>query len=534
MKHLRNTTALAVITAAVGGMLLVPGTAHAAEQDFHITINTEGVRIHVVRAQDMSPVVHLRAKGSETRVLTIKDFSYEASDSSSTEGSFTSTSGPVKLEKLGVYSVDLEYRGTEGEPLVRKDAATLNYTPEPVFDEVTTSKAVSLDSLGTTVETVLRGLDPRDGKLTPLGGAKVSISAGGKSTTASTDSAGRLKAPIAFTGTEPSARIHMEHTNASGLTGGSDTDAPIDRQPVRIDLDAASRKVSAPYGNAVRINGSLKRVAADGTLKPVATAMKLTRTESKPVLFNSSPEGRFSVSAKAPGDTTFKVSTGIQSWLDQKAFAPVEVDITSGVSYYGQSGEYLGSGNIPVVYFNLTPSTREDPGTTPPARGPFEIQFSKTGSTWTTRKTFTAEFGKSFNQTIAGENGYWRVRYVGKDLGQSTSAPVHVARTKTEIPEFNAHPEPVKSGGQLTVVGKVRELGTTSTPAHGNVDFYFRATGTTTWVRVGYTGTADDGTFTRKFTVRRSGDWKAVFSGDLYTTRYLISESRVDTVEVTG
>ncbi|WP_407838654.1 hypothetical protein ACE1OC_23460 [Streptomyces sp. DSM 116496] len=530
MKHLRYTTALAVTAAVVGGMLLAPGTAHAADQDFHITINTEGVWIGVVRAEDMSPVVHLRAKGSETRVLTIKDFSYEASDSSSGEGSFTSTSGPVKLDKLGVYSVDVEYKGTEGEPLVRKDATTLNYTAEPVFDEVTTSKAVSLDNLGTTVETVLRGLDPRDGTLTPLGGAKVSISAGGKSTTVSTDSVGRLKAPVAFTGTEPSARIHMEHKNASGLAGWVDTDAPIDRQPVRIELDSASRKVSAPYGNAVRINGTLKRVAADGTLKPVASTMKLTRTASKPVLFNSSPEGRFSVSAKAPEDTTFKVSTGSQMWLDQKAFAPVEVDITSGVSYYGRSGEWLAYGKTSMVYFDLTPSAANvDPGRTPPAGGPFEIQFSRTGSTWTTRKTFTAEFGKEFRQSLPGENGYWRVRYVGKDLGQSASVPVHVSRAKTEIHEFNAHPEPVKRGGQLTVVGKVRELGT-STPAQGQVDIYFRPKGSTQWIRVGYTGTVDDGTFTRKFTVQRSGDWKAVFSGD----RHINSESRVDSVEVTG
>ncbi|MFB6522275.1 hypothetical protein [Streptomyces sp. NPDC056401] len=528
MKYLRHTTALAVTAAAVGGMLLAPGTAYAADQQFDITVTPERVRIDVVRATDMKPVVHLRAKGSETPVQTIKDFSYEPSESSSGEGTFTADL--VKLDKLGVYSVDVEYRGTEGEPLVRKDAATLNYTPEPVFDEVTTSKAVSLDSLGTTVETVLRGLDPRDGTLTPLGGAKVSISAGGKSTTVSTDSAGRLKAPVAFTGTEPSAQIHMEHTNASGLTGWSDTDAPIDRQPVRIELDAASRKVSAPYGNAVRINGSLKRVAADGTLKPVATAMKLTRTASKPVLFNSSPEGRFSVSAKAPDDTTFKVSTGIQSWLDQKAFAPVEVDITAGVSYYGRSGEWLANGNTPMVWFDLTPSAvNVDPGKTPPAAGPFEIQFSRTGSTWTTHKTFTAEFGKPFRQSLPGERGYWRVRYVGKDLGQSASVPVHVSRAKTEIPEFNAHPEPVKRGGQLTVVGKVRELGT-STPAQGRVDLYFRPKGSTQWVRAGYMSTAADGTFTRKFTVRLSGDWKAVFSGDTS----IDSESRVDSVEVTG
>ncbi|MFF1411458.1 hypothetical protein ACFVX6_16985 [Streptomyces sp. NPDC058289] len=510
-------------------MLLAPGTAYAADQDFYITATAEGVRIDVVRGQGMGPVVHLRAKGSQTRVQTIKDFSYTESDSSSTEGSFTS--GPVKLDKLGLYTVDVEYWGTEGEQLVLKDAATLNYALKPVLSGITSSKAVNLDSLGTTVEADLQGLDPRDGKQVPLVNARVNVGVSGRSVTATTDGRGHIKAPITFTGTEADAQVHLNHTTASGLSVWGKTDVPVAAQAVKIELDPGSHAVSVPENGTVPVKGSVKRVSANGTLKPVATLMALNSMTP----FKSTADGRFSTSFKADDDRTVVVTTGRQIWLDQKTSDSVVADVPADVHFPGEPTEQYGRGIPWTVRFNQYATlyhTKVHSGPKLPTGGPVEIQFSPDGKVWTTRKTFVATFDARFDHTVPAERGYWRLRYAGKDMPQSTSEVLTITRVVPTFSEFNAHPEPVKRGGQLTVQGRLNELNGPATPvARATVGVFFRATGSSEWIRVGATTTDARGAFKKAFVADRSGDWKAVTSMD---SSWVRAESRVDSVDVTG
>ncbi|MFI5766153.1 hypothetical protein ACIA8F_35120 [Streptomyces sp. NPDC051563] len=529
---MRYTTALAVTAAVVGGMLLAPGPAHAADQDFYVTASAEGIQIDVVRGQFMNPVVHLRVKGSNTRVQTIKDFKYEDSDSSSTEGSFTS--GPVKLDKLGLYDVDVEYRGTEGESLVRKDTATLPYTLKPVLSGITSSKAVSLDSLGTTVEADLQGLDPRDGKQTPLANAEVAVWVAEKPFTATTDGKGHVKAPITFTGTEASAQVQVGHKTAAGLSVWAKADVRVSAQAVKIELDPGSRAVSVPENGTVPVKGSIKRVAADGTLKPVATPMSL-HVLRYPYKFKSTADGRFSTSFRADDDRTAEVTTDRQIWLDQKTSASLVADVPADVHFPGQPTEQYGPGVPWTVRFNQYATlyhTTVHSGPKLPTGGPVEIQFSTDGKAWTTRQTFVTTFETRFDQSVPAERGYWRLRYAGKDVPHGSSDVLKVDRVVPAISEFNAHPEPVKRGGQLTVEGRVNGMNSPATPvARATVAILYRPTSTSAWVKVGTTATDARGAFKKAFIVDRSGDWMAVTSRDAWGLR---AESRVDSVEVTG
>lgn len=529
---MRHTTALAVTAAVVGGMLLAPGTAHAADPVIGIAANAEGIRIKVVHGQGLRPVVHLRVVGSTTRVQTIKDFTYSDSDSSSTEGYLTSA--PVKLDKLGDYDVDVEYWGTEGEPLVRKNAATLTYNLKPVLSGITSSKAVSLDSLDTTVEADLRGIDPRDGKQVPLVNAWVIVRVSERYFSARTDGQGHVKAPITFKGTEDTAQVQVGHENPSGLNAWDKTNIRVTPQAVKIELDPGSRAVSVPENGTVPVKGSVKRVSADGTLKPVAAPMSL-HVYRYPYKFQSTTDGRFSTSFKADDDRTVEVTTGRQIWLDQKASDAVVADVPADVHFSGEPTEQYGPGIPWTVRFKQRADlehTEVHSGPKPPTSGPVEIQFSPDGKVWTTRKTFVTTFDTLFDHTVPAVRGYWRLRYAGKGMPQNASEVLKIDHVATAIAGFNAHPEPVKRGQQLTVQGQLNKTGRDVGPVvNEQVTYFFRATGSSEWTAVGSALTDDRGVFRKTFVADRSGDWKATTSWSRWRAG---TTSRVDTVEVTG
>lgn len=72
---------------------------------------------------------------------------------------------------------------------------------------------------------------------------------------------------------------------------------------------------------------------------------------------------------------------------------------------------------------------------------------------------------------------------------------------------FNASPEPVKKGGYVTLSGKTTGLG--SGAIYAEVDFYFKAAGSTKWVFQNYTRPRSNGTYSRRQAQNHSGTWRA-------------------------
>ncbi|WP_327257090.1 hypothetical protein [Streptomyces sp. NBC_01244] len=534
----RFTSATLVAATAVLGTLLAPGTAQAADPVDIMNVHARPEGIEVMSLGAMPDfVAHLRKKGSETRVKTVEEFTHSSNcDTSCAEDFYRS--GPLVLADLGYYTVDVEYKGTEGEPILHKDVAELDYRALARFENAAVPKAVSLDSLSTTVSADLVARDPRDGKGIPLAGKQVTVAFGDRSKTVSTDAAGHLSAPVDFTGTESSAGISLQHVSADNGEGRATVAPTVERQQVKIALDEGSRSVTAPYGDDVTIGGTITRTAKDGTQKPVATPMRLTIPNTTVSGFTSDPAGRFTKPQRVLKSSTWKVAAAYQQpWLNTSTTADITAKVTAGTAFTNVAMSMDKYRNVYAGGILVQRATSAAPG---PAK--VEVQYSADGRTgWSTRMTVDTVIDRYFTIPAlenAPADGYWRLRYAGTpDLAGSNSARFRLTKTVTTVAEFNANPEPVRQGQYLTLTGTLKQRAASATTwrpyAAQTVRFYFKPAGTgTSYAYMGSTTTAADGTFSRRFTATKDGTWQAQFYDN--GTTHFASRSREDYVDVTG
>lgn len=91
---------------------------------------------------------------------------------------------------------------------------------------------------------------------------------------------------------------------------------------------------------------------------------------------------------------------------------------------------------------------------------------------------------------------------------------------------LNATPEPVKKGKKLTAKGTFKADGKVVSGI--TVKIYFKASGAKTWTLMGSAKTNSKGVYSRAFTAKKTGTWKAVFTAT--TTRN--GASATDAVKV--
>ncbi|MEW1906571.1 hypothetical protein [Streptomyces sp. NPDC086147] len=534
---MRRTASAALVAATVVlGTLLAPGTAQAADpvQFLNVKAYPEAIRITTMGWRDFS--AHLREKGSETRVKTVTGFKStdDCEISCSSEDHYES--GPVDLADLGVYSVDIEYKGTEGETILHKDVAELDYRLHATFHNSAASRAVSLDDLGTTLSSDLVARDPRDGKLTPLPGRQVTVDVSGRTLTATTDAAGHLSVPVKFTGTETSSRVQLQHASGDYISAWGSVAPAVEVQQAKIVLDEDSRQFTAPYGSTVTVRGSIRRIAKDGTEKPVAAPMRLTIPNTTVPGFTSDAAGRFARSARILKSSTWKVAAAYQPWLNYSTTADVKATVTAGTAFTDVA---MSIDKHRTVYARGTLVQRATSAAPGPAE--VELQYSADGRTgWTTRAsadTVIGEYVTLPTTANAPADGYWRLRYAGRpDLAGAVSSRFRLTKTVTTVAEFNVNPEPARKGQYLTLTGKLKQRAASDTdwkPYGGQtVRFYFTADGGTTATYMGSATTAADGTVNRRFAAKASGTWQAVFYDN--GTTHFASRSREDHVAVTG
>lgn len=534
---MRRTASAALVAATVVlGTLLAPGTAQAADpvQFLNVKASPEGIRVTTMSIPTFS--AHLREKGSETRVKTVTGFrsTDDCEIDCSSEDHYES--GPLALADLGVYSVDIEYKGTEGETILHKDVAELDYRLQAAFRNSAASKAVSLDDLGTTVSSDLVARDPRDGKLTPLPGRQVTVDVSGRALTATTDAAGHLSVPVKFTGTESSSSIQLRHASGDHIGAWGSVVPAVEVQRVKIALDEGSRQLTAPYGSTVTVRGSIHRIAKDGTEKPVAAAMRLAIPNTTVPGFTSDAAGRFATSARILKSSTWKVAAAHQPWLDPSTAADVKATVTAGTAFTDVA---MSIDKHRTVYAGGTLVQRATSAAPGPAK--VELQYSADGRTgWTTRASAETVIGQYVSLPATANapvDGYWRLWYAGRpDLDGAVSSRSRLTKTVTTVAEFNVNPEPARKGQYLTLTGKLKQRAASDTewkPYGGQtVRFYFTADGGTTATYMGSTTTAADGTVNRRFAAKASGTWQAMFYDN--GTTHFASRSREDHVAVTG
>ncbi|MDD9377034.1 hypothetical protein M8Z33_10205 [Streptomyces sp. ZAF1911] len=537
----------AVLTAAmaVGTVWAVPTVARAADPYPEVHAGSWEERV-IVHTEDWDAKVprglkaHVRKKGSPTRLATLTGFTrrpdgpcaWDCASEPPQNSSFQSD--PVKLPELGTYTIDLEYTGTEGEPVVHEDSGELSYAERPVISNLKSSP-VSVEHLDTVVSGDLSVYNPLDGSSKPYPGAAFTAKRGAETTSRTADATGHFEEKFRidhgdFRESPADSQVEFEvATELNGRRTGKTVTTPV--APVETDLALDSSTLTGPFGDRVYLRGTATWKSADGTRKPLPA---LTTIDSGGWTSGSTEfSGGFILTQQLRGDAVTNVKPR-SVWFGSKA--TVTVDTTPGAFFYSFAASVRPDRSVHVS--SLFGRGEIPAGTTALK---VDIEYSADGKTgWTSRKAFDVPTKPGTNQAFSIAQslpypgpGYVRLRYAGTPaIHGAVTGAVRIERTNTAIPEFNAAPEPAAKGKPINVTGKLNHAAPTWKPFAGQtVVYYFRPTGSTTWTEMGSSKTAADGTFRKSFTATRTGSWYASYAYP--DSRHLGAKSRVDEVVVT-
>ncbi|MCX5406481.1 hypothetical protein OHA37_21720 [Streptomyces sp. NBC_00335] len=538
----------AVLTAAmaVGAVWAVPTVAEAYDTYPDISAGSWDERVRVY-TQDWDPQVprglkaHVRKKGSPTRLATLTSFT-RLPDAPCSLGEWCGSeppppsnfeSEPVKLPELGVYTIDLEYTGSEGETVVHEDSGDLNYQVRPVISNLKSS-AVSVENLDTVLSGDLVVYNPADGSSKPYAGGAFTAKRGSETIARTADAKGHFEEKFRITHTDfiqAPIESQMKFQLATQLNGRGDNEGvTVPVAPVETDMALDSPTLTGAYGTLGRVSGTATWKSADGKRKPLPVKMPIGLAYAASGLTDAA--GRFNFSNQFRSDGVLNVWPH-SVWFSSKT--TVKVDATAGAFFHSFAAEVRPDKTVHVS----SPFWRgEMPAGTTSLK--VDVEYSADGKTgWTSRKAFNVATKPGTNPSYQITQslpypgaGYVRLRYAGTSAIHGAVTPaVRIERTMTAIPEFNVNPEPAKKGKPLTITGKLNHANPTWNPFGGQtVRYYFRPTGSTVWTEMGWSTTAADGTFDKSFTATRTGSWSARYVNT--DPRHFAATSRVDDVIV--
>lgn len=200
---------------------------------------------------------------------------------------------------------------------------------------------------------------------------------------------------------------------------------------------------------------------------------------------------------------------------------------------FNASPEPVGKGSKLKVVATLQTASATDNVWRPLAKTPVVIEFrSKGGKTWSRATTVTTNSKGVVSASVtAVKDGTWRARYAGTaDRAGAVSSSDNVdVKLRTAVSGFNASPEPVRKGRTITVKGTLRSLDGTWKNASGqSVIILFKADGSSKWSKLATVRTNGKGVFSKGFTAKKDGTWKAQFKATSSRLGTIGSGDRVD------
>jgi hypothetical protein len=146
-----------------------------------------------------------------------------------------------------------------------------------------------------------------------------------------------------------------------------------------------------------------------------------------------------------------------------------------------------------------------------------------------TDSVFLCGFNKPGSYQVQAKASWWDDSVSDDRLAERTTKFSVVRPTSLT---YDATPEPVKKGAKLTQTGQLKFDPVGYGAKYGvkgmTVKFYFKATGSSTWVYKGSAVTGTNGKYSKKITATKTGLWKAVYTGG--STHQ--SQTKYDTVKV--
>ncbi|MFH8378840.1 HtaA domain-containing protein [Streptomyces cyaneofuscatus] len=183
---------------------------------------------------------------------------------------------------------------------------------------------------------------------------------------------------------------------------------------------------------------------------------------------------------------------------------------------FNASPEPIGKGSKLKIAATLQTAGATSNAWSPLAKASVVIEFQAKGAkTWSKAATVTTSAkGAIATSVTAKADGTWRARYAGTaDRAAAVSGTDFVdVKLRTSISGFNASPEPVRKGRTITAKGTLRSLdGTWKNTSGQSVNILFQAKGSKKWSKLATVRTNGKGVFSKGFTAKKDGTWKAEF-----------------------
>ncbi|WP_190008294.1 HtaA domain-containing protein [Streptomyces anulatus] len=306
-------------------------------------------------------------------------------------------------------------------------------------------------------------------------------------------------------------------------------------QPLRFGVEVPAATVTQhPASRTVRSG-------ATGTFTAAATGADSVRWERS--------TDRGTTWSTVPGATTATLSVKAAAALDGHRYRAVFVNasgetatsaatltvsaVPTRIVSFNASPEPVGKGSKLKVVATLQTASATDNVWRPLAKTPVVIEFrSKGGKTWSRANTVTTDSKGVVSASVtAVKDGTWRARYAGTaDRAAAVSSSDNVdVKLRTAVSGFNASPEPVRKGRTITVKGTLRSLDGTWKNASGqSVIILFKADGSSKWSKLATVRTNGKGVFSKGFTAKKDGTWKAQFKATSSRLGTIGSGDRVD------
>ncbi|MEV6455932.1 HtaA domain-containing protein [Streptomyces anulatus] len=306
-------------------------------------------------------------------------------------------------------------------------------------------------------------------------------------------------------------------------------------QPLRFGVEVPAATVTQhPASRTVRSG-------ATGTFTAAATGADSVRWERS--------TDRGTTWSTVPGATTATLSVKAAAALDGHRYRAVFVNasgetatsaatltvsaVPTRIVSFNASPEPVGKGSKLKVVATLQTASATDNVWRPLAKTPVVIEFrSKGGKTWSRATTVTTDSKGVVSASVtAVKDGTWRARYAGTaDRAAAVSFSDNVdVKLRTAVSGFNASPEPVRKGRTITVKGTLRSLDGTWKNASGqSVIILFKADGSSKWSKLATVRTNGKGVFSKGFTAKKDGTWKAQFKATSSRLGTIGSGDRVD------
>ncbi|GAA2250969.1 hypothetical protein GCM10010232_43640 [Streptomyces amakusaensis] len=311
---------------------------------------------------------------------------------------------------------------------------------------------------------------------------------------------------------------------------------PSRAQDVAVPVHFGEVKVTGqPASSSVRSGATASfTAAADGD-----DSVRWERSTDKGTTWTTVPgaeSAKLSVKAtRALNDTRYRaVFTNTLGSATTSAAKLSVTTVPSRITGLNAAPEPVAKGGALTVTGTLQAVGASDNTWRPLPKSPLVVEFRAKGAkTWGKAGSATSDSKGVFSAKVtASKDGDWRARYAGTaERGFANSGSDYVdVKLRTEVKDFNAKPEPVRKGRPITVVGTLRTLdGKWSNTSGQNVTIMFKADGAKSWSKQGTARTNSKGAFSKAFTAKKDGSWKAVF--DATSTR-LGTSSGSDRVDV--